>query len=263
MKILSWNVCGFRSICKKGYFFRLKAYKPDVICLQEIKTEKVNLPLELLLLGYNFYANPARFHGTLILTKLKPKRVLKKIGYQKFDSEGRFLRLDFPNFILINVYMPHGGRFKERMEYKLKSYEHLLDYLEHISNRNVILAGDFNIAHKPVDLARPKENLDHTMFTQEERKMLDELIKLGFVDTFRKFHKLERSYTWWLRAYDAREKDVGWRIDYIFVSKSLESRLRDAFILSKVKGSDHCPVGIEIEIPAKDEQHLSLVGYDG
>ena len=248
MRIISWNVCGFSSICKKGKLFELKRYKPDISCLQEIKSTKPNIPLEFLISGYKPFVNPAKFHGTIILTKPKPIKVTKKIGHQKFDSEGRFLRLDFPNFTLINVYMPHGGRFKERISYKLEVYDFLLRYLERIKNEDVILAGDFNIAHKPVDLARPRENEDHTMFTLEERQKLDELIKLGFVDTFRKFYKSPGYYTWWLRAYNARKMNVGWRIDYIFVSESLESKLRDAFILSAVKGSDHCPVGVDISL---------------
>jgi len=248
MKILSWNVCGFRSICKKGSFFELKNYKPDIICLQEIKSEKPSVPLDFLLSGYRSYTNPARFHGTMILTKLKPVRIIKQIGHHKLDSEGRFLRIDFSSFILINVYLPHGGRFKEKIDYKLEAYDLLLDYLEKIKGENIVLAGDFNVAHKPVDLARPKENINHTMFTSEEREKLDRLIKLGFVDTFRKFCKSSGYYTWWSRAYNAKELNIGWRIDYIFVSKNLEDKLENAFILREIEGSDHCPVGIEISL---------------
>ena len=247
MRIISWNVCGFKSVCEKG-LSKLEDYKPDIICLQEIKTEKANIPLKFLLSGYKLYINPARFHGTAVLTKLSSLKVIKKIGHPKFDSEGRFLRLDFPKFTLINVYMPHGGRNKERMNYKIETYDFLLEYLKKIVDGNVILVGDFNIAHKPIDLARPRENINNTMFTLQERSKIDGLLKLGFVDSFRKFCKAGGHYTWWLRAYNAREKNVGWRIDYIFVSKNLESNLKDAFILSEVEGSDHCPIGIELEV---------------
>ncbi len=208
----------------------------------------VNFPLEFLLSGYELYINPARFHGTAILTKIHPLKVTKEIGHKKFDSEGRFIRLDFDNFILINTYMPHGGRFKERLEYKLKSYEFLLGYLNNAKNKKIVICGDFNIAHKPIDLARPEQNVNNTMFTMEERKMIDRLLDLGFIDSFRKFNQSSGHYTWWLRGYEARERNVGWRIDYIFISKNLENKLKNAFILSEVEGSDHCPVGVEISI---------------
>lgn len=246
MQIISWNVCGFRSVCKKG-FSKLKKYNPDIICLQEIKVMKgANFPLEFLLSGYELYINPARFHGTAILTKIHPLKIRKEIGHKKFDSEGRFIRLDFEDFILINVYMPHGGRHKERMDYKLECYEFLLRYLESIADQKVILAGDFNIAHKSIDLARPEQNVNNTMFTKEERKMIDRLLMLGFIDSFRKFNRSSGYYTWWPRGHEARKRNIGWRIDYIFISKNLENKLKNAFILSDIEGSDHCPVGVEV-----------------
>lgn len=155
------------------------------------------------------------------------------------------MRLDFKNFILINIYMPHGGRFKENMDYKLKAYDVLLNYLAEIRNLNIVLAGDFNIAHKPIDLARPRENMNNTMFTLEERTRIDKLVEIGFIDTFREFNNMGGYYTWWPRSYRAREKNIGWRIDYIFVSSRLRKYLVDAFILS-ISGSDHCPIGIKL-----------------
>jgi exodeoxyribonuclease-3 len=251
MRIISWNVCGLKSVYAKGFAKELRKYEADIICLQETRTTKIEIPLEFALSGYKAYVNSSwrkGFHGTAVLTKLKPLKVTKKIGHSRFDSEGRILRLDFYKFILINVYMPHGGRAKEEMDYKLEAYDALLNYLAKLAHLNIILAGDFNVAHKPIDLARPKENVNNTMFTPAERHKIDELIKLGFVDTFRKFCKTGGHYTWWLRAYDARKRNIGWRIDYIFVSKSLEDKIKSAFILSEVEGSDHCPIGIELEL---------------
>jgi len=251
MKIISWNICGLRSVCTKGFTKEFQKYKADIICLQETRTSKIILPLEFVFSGYKAYSNPSSrkgFHGTAVVTRVKPSKITKTVGYSRFDSEGRFLRLDFPQFVLINLYMPHGGRNKEEMKYKLGAYNALLNYLAKLSNLNVILAGDFNVAHNPIDLARPKENVSNTMFTLEERHKIDELIKLGFVDSFRKFCKAGGHYTWWLRGYNARERNIGWRIDYIFVSKHLERALKNAFVLSDVKGSDHCPIGIDVEL---------------
>jgi len=248
IQIFSWNICGWKSILSKGFTKFLENYRPDIICLQEIRTRDINIPFDPIYLKYHIYINPSRrkgFHGTAILTKIKPIRVIKKIGFTRFDLEGRFLRLDFKNFILINIYMPHGGRFKENMDYKLKAYDVLLNYLAEIRNLNIVLAGDFNIAHKPIDLARPRENMNNTMFTLEERSRIDKLVEIGFIDTFREFNNMGGYYTWWPRSYRAREKNIGWRIDYIFISSRLRKYLVDAFILS-ISGSDHCPIGIKL-----------------
>ena len=250
IKILTWNVCGWRSILRKGFVRQVLRFSPDVICLQEIRTHRIEIPLQFVLLGYDVFANySARrgFHGTAIITKLKPLSIMRSLGYERFDSEGRFLRLDFQGFTLINVYMPHGGRDKRDIEYKLEAYDILLRYLENI-NRDIIIVGDFNIAHKPIDLARPEANENNIMFTLAERKMLDRLVMMGFVDAFRIFNKHGGNYTWWPRAYNARERNIGWRIDYIFVSENLKKNVKKALILSEVTGSDHCPVFIEIEI---------------
>ena len=168
------------------------------------------------------------------------------MGLERFDQEGRILKLKYPDFTLINLYTPHGGRQKENLDYKLKVYNRLLKYLQKFKDRNIILIGDFNIAHQEVDLARPKQNQNNIMFTQEERKRINQIIDLGFLDTFREFHKEGGHYTWWPYFVNARKRNLGWRIDYIFVSKKLVPKLRDAFILSEVMGSDHCPIGIEI-----------------
>ena len=250
IRILTWNVCGWRSILRKGFVRQMLGFSPDIICLQEIRTHRIEMPLRFVLLGYDVFANySARrgFHGTAVITRLKPLSVVRSLGHERFDSEGRFLRLDFRQFTLINVYMPYGGRDKRDLGYKLEAYNALLGYLRNI-DRDIILVGDFNIAHKPIDLARPKANENSIMFTLAERRMLDRLVMMGFVDAFRIFNKRAGNYTWWPRTHNARERNIGWRIDYIFASKNLRKNVKEALILSEVTGSDHCPVLIEIEI---------------
>ncbi len=170
------------------------------------------------------------------------------MGYEEFDKDGRFIRLDYNNFSLINLYIPNGGRKKEKFDYKFKVYDKLLTYLEKERGKNLVLTGDFNIAHKEVDLAHPDRNKNNTMFTPKERQLLDKLLDLGFVDTFRVFNKEKGNYTWWVKYANARERNLGWRIDYVYISKSLEKNLENAYILSGVKGSDHCPAGININL---------------
>ena len=250
MKILSWNVNGLRAVYKKGFLNWLKKSKADIICLQEIKAKEEQLPLEILEpKGYYAYFHPAKrkgYSGTAIFTKEKPKEIEKSLGFKKFDDEGRILEAVYKSFTLINLYLPHGGRRKENLEYKLEAYRKLIAYLKKNKKKRVILAGDFNIAHQEIDLARPKQNKNNIMFTQEERKQIDNILSLGFIDTFRKFNQKGKNYTWWPYFAKARERNLGWRIDYLFTSQSLASRLENAFILKEVMGSDHCPVGIRI-----------------
>jgi len=250
MKIISWNVNGLRAVCKKGFLGWLGKTNADIICLQEIKIQPEQLPSDLINPKnyYSFFnfANKKGYSGVAVYVKKKPLSIEKKLGMERFDKEGRILRLEFPDFILINIYIPHGGRQKENLDYKLEVYGYLLNYLKKVENKNIILIGDFNIAHQEIDLARPKGNKNNTMFTPEERKQIDKIIELGFVDTFRKFHKDGGHYTWWPYAFNARQRNLGWRIDYAFVSKPLIPKLKNAFILNKVPGSDHCPIGIEI-----------------
>ncbi|MBU1730279.1 exodeoxyribonuclease III, partial [Patescibacteria group bacterium] len=176
----------------------------------------------------------------------KPKKVTQKLGLKRFDQEGRILQIEYSDFILINLYFPHGGRQKENLNYKLECYNYLFNLLKKKGGKNIILIGDFNIAHTEIDLARPKSNQNNIMFTLKEKQQLDKLIKLGFSDTFRNFNENKiNNYTWWPYSFNARERNLGWRIDYIFTSKKVTSRLKNAFILNKVKGSDHCPVGIK------------------
>jgi len=248
MKIISWNVNGIRAVYKKGFLEWFKKAKADIICLQEIKAQKEQIPIDLLnLKNYHFYFNQAvkkGYSGVAVWAKEKPIKVDYELGLKRFDQEGRILKLKYPNFTLINLYLPHGGRAKENLDYKLECYAKLLSFLK--KTKNTILIGDFNIAHQEIDLARPKNNKNNIMFTPEERKQIDKLISLGLTDTFRKFNQKTDNYTWWPYFANARERNIGWRIDYTFVSKRMNSKLKNAFILNKVSGSDHCPIGINV-----------------
>lgn len=249
MKIVSWNVNGIRAVHKHGFLDFLDHYSPEILCLQEIKCDQDHLPSELKnISGYYSFFNPAikkGYSGTAVYTKERPINVETKLGLERFDNEGRLLRLDFPDFTLINLYLPHGGRQKENLEYKITVYGTLHKYLLNLKSPHKILIGDFNIAHKEIDLARPKDNVNNIMFTLEEREQIESLIDLGFVDTFRMFNKEGGNYSWWPYFLKARERNLGWRIDYTFVSKSLELRIKDAFLLPLILGSDHCPIGIK------------------
>jgi exodeoxyribonuclease-3 len=250
MKIVSWNVNGLRSIYKKGFLKWFNKIKADIVCLQETRVFQKELPLDLLRIkNYHLYFNEAEkkgYAGVAVYTKEKPLKIESKLGLERFDQEGRILKLEYSDFILINLYLPHGGRSKENLDYKLEVYKHLLKYFQKIKDKNVILAGDFNIAHQEIDLARPEENKNNIMFTQEERDQIEKIIKLGFKDSFRMFNKEGGNYTWWPYFVNARERNLGWRIDYIFVSKSLSQNVKNASILKEIMGSDHCPIEIEI-----------------
>ena len=251
MKIISWNVNGIRAVYRKNFFKWMRKTNPDILCLQEIKAQKEQIPEELVKpKGYYAYFNFAErkgYSGVAIYTRRKPLKIEYKLGLKRFDQEGRILKLKYPDFTLINLYLPHGGRQKENLAYKLKVYNRIINYLKKIKDKNIILIGDFNIAHKEIDLARPKDNENNIMFTIEERKQIDKIIKSGFIDTFREFNKKGGNYTWWPYMAKARQRNLGWRIDYIFISKELTQKLKDAFILPEIMGSDHCPIGIEIK----------------
>lgn len=250
MKILSWNVNGIRAIFGKDFLPILRELNPDILCLQEIKAKERQVPEELTELSdYELIINSAQrpgYSGTAVLTKEEPDEVEKGIGLERFDNEGRMIRLDFSDFSLLNLYMPNGGRDKKDMDYKLDSFDFLFDYIR--DEENLLLCGDFNIAHKAKDLARPKGNKNNTGFTPPERRKITRLLELGFVDTFRLFEKEGGHYSFWAYFANAREKDIGWRIDYFFASSDLAENIEEAFISDDIMGSDHCPVGVKIAI---------------
>jgi exodeoxyribonuclease-3 len=249
MKIVSCNVNGIRAANKKGLLDFINDEKPDILCLQEIKANREDIPDELQ--NINSYqlitncANKKGYSGVAVYTKTAPISVKDKLELERFDSEGRMLQLEYPDFTLINLYFPHGGRNKENLEYKLAVYDKFFEKLEKLKDENVIIIGDFNIAHRDIDLARPKQNQNNIMFTPAERQQIDKLIDLGFVDAFRMFNSKNGNYTWWPYAFDARARNMGWRIDYCFVSKSLAGKLQGATIYSDASYfSDHCGVGV-------------------
>lgn len=252
MKIISWNVNGLRSVQRNGFLDWFKKEKADIVCLQEIKVQEDQIPEEIKsIVGYTAYYNTGMrkgYAGVAVYTKRKPLRIQTILGMERFDREGRFLRLDYDEFILIALYMPQGARDKRDMAYKLEAYDLLLKYVAKLRNKKVVVIGDMNIAHTELDLARPKQNIKNTMFTPEEREWLDRLAKLGFVDTFRALNKEGGNYSWWPYFANARERNLGWRIDYVLVTKLLVKSVKKAFILPAVKGSDHCPVGVEMNM---------------
>jgi exodeoxyribonuclease III len=257
MKLISWNVNGLRALHRKELFYPfLEKYQPDIFCMQETKSHIEQLSAEITSIdGYNSYFESGirkGYSGVAIYSKASPKSI--QTGFQLddiYDREGRIQIAEYESFTLINIYFPNGGSGEERLNYKLKFYEALLQYLENIdyANKNIIITGDVNTAHTEIDLARPKENQKVSGFLPAERAWLDKLIQeYGFVDTLRMFTQEGELYTWWDMKTRARDRNVGWRIDYFFVSQPLKDKVKYAYILSDVYGSDHCPVVLELDI---------------
>ena len=234
---------------KKGFFEFVKKEKPDVLCLQEIKAPEKEL--DFILPKYEHAWNHAKrpgYSGTAVFSRVKPLSVKKGIGAPKHDDEGRVLTVEYKNFYLVNVYVPNSKRDLSRLPYRQKEWDaDFLKYLKKLEKKKpVIFCGDLNVAHQEIDLTNPKTNTKNHGFTPEERSGFDNLVKAGFIDTFREFEKAGGHYTWWSRMNNCRKRNIGWRIDYFLISKSLRPRLKKAFILKDVTGSDHCPVGIEL-----------------
>ncbi len=254
MRILSWNVNGLRAVFRKGFLDWFLAERPDILCLQETKAAEEQLPPELRNVpDYHAYFCSARrrgYSGVALYSRRRPKQVRLGFGVERFDVEGRTIVADYGSFILFNVYFPNGGASEERLTYKLDFYDDFLDHLVRLvrRRRKIVVCGDFNTAHTEIDLARPKQNVNNTGFLPEERAWVTKLIEHGFVDTFRMFNKEPGHYSWWDMKTKSRERDVGWRIDYFFVSRNLARNVKAAYILSEVMGSDHCPVGIDLAL---------------
>jgi exodeoxyribonuclease-3 len=255
MKIVSWNVNGIRAIAKKTFFNELELLGPDILCMQEIKALE-NQVAEVLrpLNGYHIYSNSATkpgYSGTAVISKIKPLSATKGIYIEEHDNEGRVLCLEYEGFFLVNVYVPNSGSELKRLGYRQEWDKAFFNYLKNLEkSKPVIICGDLNVAHKPIDLARPKANYNKTAgYMQEEIDGMDMITGGGFVDTFRRLHPGETDrYSWWSYRLDARSKNVGWRIDYFLVSEAFLPAVKNAFILDKITGSDHCPVGIELNM---------------
>jgi len=252
MKLLSWNVNGLRAQLNKGFREWLLKESPDILCLQETKCHPDQLTQDILSLHkYNTYwasSEKGGYSGVSVFTKLAPEKVEVGLGVKDFDAEGRTLILHYKDFILLNVYFPNGGAGNKRVPFKMKFYDEFLNKIGKFrkQRKNIVITGDVNTAHEEIDLARPKENEKNTGFLPEERAWVSKLINAGYVDTFRHFEKSGGHYTWWDYKTGARKRNVGWRIDYFFMNKEYLPKLKKAFILSDVMGSDHCPVGIEL-----------------
>lgn len=252
-RILSWNVNGIRAAERKGLLDWVASENPDILCLQETKATADQLSAELKnVAGYEVYFNSAErkgYSGVAIYTKPQPEQVTGSFPVESFSQEGRVLAADYADFTLFNVYFPNGQSSKERLQYKMQFYDDFLVFVEEVKQRgrNIVICGDVNTAHKEIDLARPKENEKTSGFLAEERAWIDKLLAHGYVDTFRAFNQEPGNYTYWDQMTRARNRNVGWRIDYFFVNEALAPRVKAGFILADVMGSDHCPIGIEIQ----------------
>ena len=249
MKLISWNVNGLRAIYKKDFESIFKEFDADIFCLQETKMQEGQL--EVNFDGYEMYFNYAErkgYSGTAIFTKAKPKNVTYGIGIEEHDKEGRVITLEFKDFFLVNCYTPNSGRELARLDYRMDWEDAFRNYLKELDKiKPVILCGDLNVAHKEIDLKNPKINRKNAGFTDEERNKMTKLLDNGFTDTFRKIYPdKENAYTWWSYMGHAREKNVGWRIDYFIVSDRFAESIKEVYIFPEIMGSDHCPVGLEI-----------------
>ncbi len=269
MKIISWNVNGIRAVVRKGFLDFLRKANPDILCLQEIKiAEEVKNKEKFDFPGYQEFWNCAQrpgYSGTAILINEKivgaeycsvpllehcsvSENVNNGFDIKKFDIEGRVQTAEFKKFYLVNVYFPNANHELSRLNYKLEFNDNLLKYLKKLEKKKpVIIGGDFNVAHQEIDLSRPKDNIGNPGFTYEERDWMTKFFKAGFIDTFRKVYPKKQEFSWWSYKFNARARNIGWRIDYFCVSAKLVRCIKKPFILNKIQGSDHCPVGIEIK----------------
>jgi exodeoxyribonuclease-3 len=251
--IISWNVNGIRAAVKKGFLPWLAETKPDILGVQETKAHVEQLSEEVIHPeGYETIWSSAKrkgYSGTVVYTKIQPQMSMTNFKQDWLDEEGRVNMVQYKNFILFNVYFPNGGGGPVRLEYKLNFYDKFFKYIEQYRKKghNIIVCGDYNIAHHPIDLARPKENVMNSGFMPIERERLDTFESLGYVDTFRQHHPTTVAYSWWDQKSRARERNVGWRIDSFWVNKEFAKHVKDAFIWPDVMGSDHCPVGIKVD----------------
>jgi len=261
MKILCYNVNGIRAILGKDFLGFMERENPDILCLQETKIQEAQLTAEMLSpLGYHSVWSSAErpgYSGVATFSKLKPVQVQKELGNGRHDGEGRLVLTEFEvpglegGLTVLNVYIPNGGQGDHRIAFKLDYYDEMLDFLQRLrkAGKNLVICGDFNTAHTEIDLARPKENEGVTGFLPVERAWLDKFIAAGYVDTFRHLNPDAReAYTWWSYRTAARQRNIGWRIDYFFVNQEFLPHVQRAWILSDAQGSDHCPIGVELKV---------------
>jgi len=255
MQIISWNVNGIRAITKKNFFKTIETLDPDILCLQETKAQdhEVEKALAPLTEKYHIYYNSAEkkgYSGTAILSKTKPISIIKDIGIDEHDTEGRVQCAEYLNFYLVNVYTPNSGQALKRLDYRKQWDNDFLDYVKKLEkNKPVIICGDFNVAHQAIDLKNDKSNYNKTAgYTQIEIDGMTHLIDAGFIDSFRYLHPNEIAYTFWSYRFKSRERNTGWRIDYFLLSTALVKKIKTATILSDYYGSDHCPIGLKVDL---------------
>jgi len=252
MKIITWNVNGVRAALKKGALKSVFDLAPDILCLQEIKARPEQIPADQRdVHGYQALWNPAQrpgYSGVATFTREAPLAFETGMDAPQFDVEGRVIRTRHPEFLLYNIYFPNGQRGRERVDYKLEFYAHLLEKCEalHKAGESIIITGDFNTAHMPIDLKNPDENETTSGFLPEERAWVQKFLDHGFVDVYRNLYPEREQYTWWTYRFNARLRGIGWRIDYFLVSEALLPRIKDVVIHEDVQGSDHCPVELDI-----------------
>ena len=248
MRIISWNVNGLNACANRGSIAAIGKENADIYCFQEVKASREKMPL--VLNGYNqfhSYAEKKGYSGVSIFSKEKPLSVVEGIGNGDFDREGRVITAEFEDFFMVNAYFPHANRELARLEFKLEFNRKFREFCKNLERmKPIVIASDFNVAHKGIDLANPRQNEGNAGFTRQEREWFDSLLKLGFIDTFREFNVDAGHYTWWPYMNDARSRNIGWRIDYFVVSGSLKGRLISSKILKSIHGSDHCPIALEL-----------------
>lgn len=253
MEIHSWNINGLRAIMKKNFLEYIKEYSPDILCLQETKLQEKDLTESIRdIEGYYSYFSHAEkkgYSGVAVYTKEKPLSIKQGIGIEEFDIEGRIIICEFKDFILLNIYFPNGQKDEERLDYKLRFYDAILDYCnkEVKEGKKLLICGDYNTAHTENDIKNAKTNEKTSGFMPVERAWIDKFISNGYTDTFRSLNKDIIKYSWWSYRFNARERNTGWRIDYHFVSNNLLNNVKRAEILDEIKGSDHCPITVKLE----------------
>ena len=253
MRLISWNVNGFRAAIRNGFLDWLETDPAEVICLQEVKAREDQVSESLDGLdGYHITWNPAvraGYSGVATLSKVKPLSTEVGFDIEEFDTEGRIILHEFEKFYLYNIYFPNGQRDQERLDYKLRFYDAFLEHSEYLrkSGKAVVACGDYNTAHKEIDLKNPKANEKNSGFLPIERAWLDKYVAKGYVDTFRMFESGPEHYSWWTYRMNARQRNIGWRIDYFFINKEYQDNVKSAFINPEIMGSDHCPVGVELQ----------------
>ena len=250
MKFISWNVNGIRAVIKKGFYDFVNEHNPDILCIQETKAHKEQVDLQLENYPYKYWNSAVKkgYSSTAIFSKIKPIDVVNDMGIEEHDSEGRIITIELDKYYLVTVYTPNSKRELLRLEYRTKWDKDFLKFIKKLEEKKpVIFCGDLNVAHKEIDLKNPKTNHFNPGFTDEERNGFSNIIGNGFIDTFREFEKGEDHYTWWSYMFQARKRNIGWRIDYFCISESLKSKLVNSYILKDVLGSDHAPIVMEIK----------------